>query len=101
MVTLTDGADQGGMLYVPTLSTNQKPPTEDEIKPGPIKETQSSEARDHLRLLCSVIDNNLGPQIQLRWNLGPDMSKITFGGLWYIFKPGCEVRTPGKTQIQL
>lgn len=61
----------------------------------------SKEARDHLRLLCDVLDTYLQPKIAMRDLLNPRLQQVSFDDLWYLFKPGDEVRTPGKNQIQL
>lgn len=67
----------------------------------PPRETQSLEALQQLKLLCQVMDDSLGRQIKLQESLDHNVRKVTFNDLWYIFKPGYEVRTPGDSQIQL
>ncbi|KAI0544468.1 P-loop containing nucleoside triphosphate hydrolase protein [Xylaria curta] len=77
-------------------SEAQEPPKE-----GPPKETETVEARDSLRLLCSVLDQYLQPKVNFRFGSSQVPSTITFEDLWYLFKAGDEVRTTGKDQIQL
>ncbi|KAJ6035827.1 P-loop containing nucleoside triphosphate hydrolase protein [Penicillium herquei] len=67
---------------------------------GPQKLTQTAESRDHLRLLCELVDHQFKSQIGLAKSLNPQMRKVSFQDLWHIFKPGSEVCTGG-TRIQL
>ncbi|KAL4947647.1 hypothetical protein BDW69DRAFT_109890 [Aspergillus filifer] len=67
---------------------------------GPANITETRNARDQLRLLCTLIDQHFKPQIELLRNLNPGSSTVTFHNLWYIFKPGYEVRTRS-SRIQL
>ncbi|KAJ5730318.1 uncharacterized protein N7483_004826 [Penicillium malachiteum] len=78
--------------------TYKEPPPKREI--GPEKLTQTSEARDNLRLLCDLIDHHFKSQVGLAQSLNPEMGKVTFRDLWHIFKPGSEVCTGG-SRIQL
>ena len=100
--------------YVLTNSQTEASPLPDGSGPGPCatqpgaietafppKETQSLEALQQLKLLCQVMDDYLGRQIELQKSLDHNVRKVTFNDLWYIFKPGYEVRTPGDSQIQL
>ncbi|KAI9662333.1 MAG: hypothetical protein M1821_008500 [Bathelium mastoideum] len=68
---------------------------------GPEKETETMEAQNLLRLLCTTINTCFKPQVELLHNLSPDSGKVKFTDLWYLFKPGYEVRTPGNSRIQL
>lgn len=88
---LPDGSDPG-------LCATQPGAIE---KAFPLKETRSLEALQQLKLLCQVMDDHLGRQIELQESLDHNVRKVTFNDLWYIFKPGYEVRTPGDSQIQL
>jgi hypothetical protein len=67
----------------------------------PLKDTEGKEALDYLAKLCSVLDQYFTRQIKLYKELSPEVSKAQFNDLWYIFKPGCEVRTPGDARIQM
>ncbi|KAI0502754.1 hypothetical protein F5B22DRAFT_632148 [Xylaria bambusicola] len=67
----------------------------------PTKETQSTTAMEHLKLLCTLMDECLSRPMQLQRGISPDITKVTFNDLWYIFKPGYEVRTPGDSHAQL
>lgn len=67
----------------------------------PANETESLKALEELRLLCDTMDHYLGRQMRLQRGLDPTVTKVTFNDLWYIFKPGYEVRTPGESQIQV
>ncbi|KAI0452523.1 hypothetical protein F5B21DRAFT_506222 [Xylaria acuta] len=67
----------------------------------PVKETQSIPALQQLKLLRSLLDEYLDRPVQLQRGINPYVTKVTFGELWYMFKPGYEVRTPGESQIQL
>lgn len=67
----------------------------------PLKETDDKEAFQYLLELNSVLDKYFDRQIKLYQELSPEVSKVRFDDLWYIFKPGGEVRTPGDTRIQL
>ncbi|KAI8954915.1 hypothetical protein F4801DRAFT_530445 [Xylaria longipes] len=67
----------------------------------PIEETQSLSALQQLKLLHSLIDEYLSRPVQLQRGINPNVTKVTFNELWYIFKPGYEVRTPGESQIQV
>ncbi|KAI1751862.1 hypothetical protein F4782DRAFT_170857 [Xylaria castorea] len=69
--------------------------------PFPVQETHSLSALKELRLLCTLIDDCLSRPVQLQRGIGPNITKVTFSELWYIFKPGYEVRTPGESQMQL
>ncbi|KAI0860003.1 P-loop containing nucleoside triphosphate hydrolase protein [Xylaria cubensis] len=83
-------------------SETQEPQKEKEPpKEGPPKETETAEARESLRLLCSVLDQYLQPKIDIRFGSSQVPSTITYEDLWYLFKAGDEVRTTGKDQIQL
>lgn len=88
---LPDGSDPGPRATQPGAIEQAFPP----------KETQSLEALQQLKLLCQVMDDSLGRQIELQESLDHDVKKVTFNDLWYIFKPGYEVRTPGDAQIQV
>ena len=68
---------------------------------GPENNTQTPEALQQLRILCSMIDQYFQPQMKLLRGLSPEFVKIRFIDLWYLFKPGYEVRTPGSSRIQL
>ncbi|KAK8137257.1 hypothetical protein PG984_005197 [Apiospora sp. TS-2023a] len=68
---------------------------------GPVKETESVEARDQLKLLCETVDTYLQPQTLLHGPLSAESPKVEFHELWYIFRPGCEVRTRDPCQIQV
>lgn len=48
-----------------------------------------------------MVETYLEPQIQLHRGLDTDSPKVGFHELWYIFKPGCEVRTRDASPIQL
>ncbi|KAI8962532.1 P-loop containing nucleoside triphosphate hydrolase protein [Daldinia sp. FL1419] len=65
------------------------------------KETETDEARTHLGLLCDAMDKYLKPKINMRHRRGHFRQRISFDDLWYIFKTGIEVRTTGKSQVQL
>jgi hypothetical protein len=62
---------------------------------------EAEEAREHLRVLCDVIKTYLQPQLQLQQGLTADVPKVSFDDLWYLYKPGYEIRTSGSKQIQL
>jgi hypothetical protein len=62
---------------------------------------QTAETREHLGVLCDVLRIYLQPQIQLQMGLTVDVPRVTFSDLWYIFKPGYEIRTSGSSQVQL
>ncbi|RWA06679.1 hypothetical protein EKO27_g8426 [Xylaria grammica] len=64
-------------------------------------ETETEEARECLKLLCDVLEKWLQPKIILYATPNLCLSMICFDDLWYVFKPGAEVRTRGKGQIQL
>ncbi|KAL1852883.1 hypothetical protein Daus18300_011965 [Diaporthe australafricana] len=68
---------------------------------GPVKETDSVEARDQLRILCQMVDIYLRPKVILHKGLNPDTAKVAFHEWWYVFRPGTEVRTRDASQIQL
>jgi hypothetical protein len=65
------------------------------------KVDEITQTREHLGVLCQVLNVHLQPQIQLQLGLTVDSPKVTFSDLWYVFKPGYEVRTSGRSQIQL
>lgn len=67
---------------------------------GPVKEMESVDAMGQLRVLCQMMDTFLQPQILLHGCLNADTPKVGFHELWYIFRPGCEVRTRDAHQIQ-
>lgn len=67
----------------------------------PPRETETDEARACLRLLCEVLDKWLQPKIKLYSTPDSSLSVVSFDDLWYVFKPGAEVRTTGRGQIQL
>ncbi|KAJ8113299.1 hypothetical protein ONZ43_g5184 [Nemania bipapillata] len=46
-------------------------------------------------------DKYLGRAVELQQGVNPDVTKIAFNELWYIFKPGYEIRSPGESQIQI
>lgn len=54
-----------------------------------------------LDLLCKVLDEYFSPKILIRQKLDSSIKNVCFDDLWYIFKPGDEVRTPAESQIQL
>lgn len=68
---------------------------------GPPIDIESEEALNLLQMLWDMMKKYLGNELNLRFNLGHEVEKITFSDLWYIFKPGDEVRTPGESRIQL
>ncbi|KAI0542087.1 P-loop containing nucleoside triphosphate hydrolase protein [Xylaria digitata] len=67
----------------------------------PTPKDSTTEVREHLRVLCNVARVYLQPQIQLQNGLSPEIPKITFSDLWYVFRSGFEVRSSGQSQIQL
>ncbi|KAI2782628.1 P-loop containing nucleoside triphosphate hydrolase protein [Daldinia loculata] len=68
---------------------------------GVPNETETEEAKAHLGLLCDMIRKYLQPKVNLRHRLSPIGQMVYFEDLWYIFKTGDEVRTTGKSQVQL
>ncbi|GAP85202.1 putative AAA family ATPase [Rosellinia necatrix] len=67
----------------------------------PDEEIQLTSALKELKILCNWIDKSLSRSVKLQQGIMDGITKIKFNELWYIFKPGDEVRTPGDTQIQL
>ncbi|KAI1359010.1 hypothetical protein F5Y08DRAFT_93202 [Xylaria arbuscula] len=65
---------------------------------GPVIETR---ALEELKVLRTLVDTHLKGSTELQRGIGPAVRKITFNELWYIFKPGYEIRTPGQSQIQV
>ncbi|KAI0548396.1 hypothetical protein F4679DRAFT_551013 [Xylaria curta] len=82
----------------PGPMANQRPTTN---VPFPVQETHSLSALNELKLLETLFDECLSRPIQLQRGVSPNITKVTFSELWYIFKPGYEVRTTGESQIQL
>lgn len=68
---------------------------------GPIEETKTCEARDHLKKLCEVINVHLQSKVNLYRQRTPDVQEVYFHDLWLIFRPGYEVRTRAQGQVQL
>lgn len=68
---------------------------------GPVKETDSVEARDQLRILCQMVDLFLRSKVILHKGLDPNTAKVAFHELWYVFRPGTEVRTRDVSRIQV
>ncbi|KAI1288156.1 P-loop containing nucleoside triphosphate hydrolase protein [Xylaria venustula] len=64
-------------------------------------ETETDEARECLQILCEVLDKWFKPKIELYSSPNFCVTLVRFDDLWYVFKPGAEVRTRGKSQIQL
>lgn len=93
------------LLTLPCIvEPKQKDPDKEggsETEYGPANETDTDEAGDQLRLLCKLFDMYLQPKIEMRHGFNPNFEQVSFDDLWYIFKPGDEIRTPGKNQIQL
>jgi hypothetical protein len=67
----------------------------------PVPEMKSQDAIDQLNLLADVINTYLCHPLRLQKGIDHRVTKIAFSQLWYFFKPGYEVRTPGDSQIQL
>ncbi|KAL9119791.1 MAG: hypothetical protein Q9187_003654 [Circinaria calcarea] len=68
----------------------------------PLKETETPEALEHLRLLVEFMDCDLYPMWELRRSLAAGtLRKIAFPDLWHLFEHGQEVRTPDNKQIQI
>ncbi|KAJ6031605.1 hypothetical protein N7540_002337 [Penicillium herquei] len=69
---------------------------------GPLKETESPKALEHLRLLNEFMANHMGHILKLREEIDNGTAKkIAFCDLWHLFRPGTTVRTPTSKQIQL
>ncbi|KAI8630080.1 hypothetical protein F5Y19DRAFT_431078 [Xylariaceae sp. FL1651] len=68
---------------------------------GPVTETQSPQALKELKVVRTLIDTRLRDSTELQRGIGPAIRKITFNELWYIFKPGYEIRTPGQSRVQV
>ncbi|KAJ5836217.1 hypothetical protein N7447_002243 [Penicillium robsamsonii] len=69
---------------------------------GPLKETESLKALEHLRLLNEFMANHLGRVFKLREDFEKGTTrKVAFCDLWHLFRPGTTVRTPASKQIQL
>jgi hypothetical protein len=69
---------------------------------GPLKETESPKALEHLRLLNEFMANHLGHVFKLREDFEKGTArKVAFCDLWHLFRPGTTVRTPAAKQIQL
>ncbi|KAJ5726047.1 uncharacterized protein N7483_007404 [Penicillium malachiteum] len=69
---------------------------------GPLKETESPKALEHLRLLNEFMANHMGRVLKLREDVENGTArKIAFCDLWHLFRPGTTVRTPTSKRIQL
>ncbi|CAP99246.1 Pc22g19580 [Penicillium rubens Wisconsin 54-1255] len=69
---------------------------------GPLKETESPKALEHLRLLNGFMSDHLGRVFKLREDFEKGTArKVAFCDLWHLFRPGTTVRTPATKQIQL
>ncbi|KAJ5150895.1 uncharacterized protein N7482_010147 [Penicillium canariense] len=69
---------------------------------GPLKETESPKALEHLRLLNEFMANHLGRVFKLREDFEKGTArKVAFCDLWHVFRPGTTVRSPAAKQIQL
>ncbi|KAI1740315.1 hypothetical protein F4680DRAFT_116087 [Xylaria scruposa] len=69
--------------------------------PFPVRETHSLLALKELKLLETLFDGCLSRPVQLQRGVSSNITNVTFSELWYIFKPGYEVRTTGESQVQL
>ncbi|OQE91922.1 hypothetical protein PENNAL_c0008G04685 [Penicillium nalgiovense] len=69
---------------------------------GPLKETESPKALEHLQLLNEFMANHFGRVFKLREDFEKGTArKVAFCDLWHLFRPGTPVRTPAAKQIQL
>ncbi|KAJ5703972.1 hypothetical protein N7493_011110 [Penicillium malachiteum] len=69
---------------------------------GPLKETESLKALEHLKLLNEFMANSLGRVLKLREDIEKGTAtKIAYCDLWHLFRPGTTVRTPAAERIQL
>lgn len=67
----------------------------------PQTELQSDEVLKQLGELVTMMDQFLSRPLSLQQGIGRHVKRVSFNELWYLFKPGDEVRTPGEHQIQL
>lgn len=84
-----------------SMTADQGEPMNHQTHDLPLKETNNKEAFQYLSELGSVLDRYFDRQIKIYQGLSPEVCKVRFDDLWYIYKPGDEVRTPGDTRIQL
>lgn len=69
---------------------------------GPLEETESEEALQHLRVLVRFIDEDLSHIFILRQRIKDRTQKtIAFSDLWHLFEYGQEVRTSENQNLQL
>ncbi|KAJ5613894.1 hypothetical protein N7528_007548 [Penicillium herquei] len=69
---------------------------------GPVKETESPKALEHLRLLNEFMANGLGHVLKLKEDIEKGTAtKIAYSDLWHLFRPGTTVRTSAVERIQL
>jgi hypothetical protein len=72
------------------------------VEEGPVDETESYEALEHLRILVKFMDEDLKHIWDLREKCKQgSLRKIKFADLWHLFDYGQEVRTPGSQGMQL
>jgi hypothetical protein len=85
-------------IHSDSTAESQDPPT----AIGPLKETESPKALEHLRVLNEFMASHLGRVFKLREEFEKGTAlKVAFCDLWHLFRPGTTVRTPAAKQIQL
>lgn len=67
----------------------------------PETELKSPGAVKQLNMLVTMMNEYLPRSLSLQQGASHKVTKVTFSDLWYFFKPGHEVRTPGESQIQV